>query len=176
MDQNQEVAMVSVDVIARRIFLIRDKKVMFDKDLAVLYGVKTKVLMQAVKRNIERFPVDFMFQLTGNEFRNWRSQLVTSNSDKMGLRRPPYVFTEQGVAMLSSVLRSKQAVLVHIQIIRAFVQMRELLLSNQSLRLRIDALEKRYDAQFKTIFDAMRRLISEENDVKKANIGFRTDV
>ena len=109
------------------IFIIRNQKVMIDRDLAKLYGVETKVLNQAVKRNIERFPVDFMFQMNDEEFTNWKSQIVTSNSIKMGLRRKPYVFTELGVAMLSSVLKSPSAIQVNISIMRAFVAMREAL-------------------------------------------------
>ncbi|MCF7878796.1 MAG: ORF6N domain-containing protein [Candidatus Omnitrophica bacterium] len=113
--------MIRQDVIEKRIFLIRSQNVMFDRDLAELYQVETRTLNQAVKRNIDRFPKDFMFQLNKKEFENWRSQIVMSNSDKMGLRRKPYVFTEQGVAMLSSVLNSKRAIQVNIAIMRVFV-------------------------------------------------------
>jgi hypothetical protein len=131
-----------VEIIARRIYSIRGQKVMLDSDLAELYQVPTKALNQAVRRNIERFPADFMFQLTKDELENWRSQFVTSNSTaQMGLRRPPYAFTEHGVAMLSSVLRSRRAVQMNILIIQAFVQIRELLASNRELADRIEKLE-----------------------------------
>ncbi|MBQ3618718.1 MAG: ORF6N domain-containing protein [Bacteroidales bacterium] len=119
--------------IENKILVIRGQQVMLDRDLAELYGVETKVLNQAVKRNIERFPQNFMFQLNNTEFTNWRSQIVTSNSDKMGLRRPPYAFTEQGVAMLSAVLKSNTAVNVSIQIMNAFVAMRKFLQNNLML-------------------------------------------
>ena len=129
--------------IESKILVIRGQQVMIDRDLAELYGVETKVLNQAVKRNIERFPEDFCFQLNKAEFEIWRSQFVTSNSDKMGLRRPPYVFTEQGVAMLSSVLRSKNAVEINIQIMRVFVALRRFLKINAQVFQRLDFMEKR---------------------------------
>jgi len=121
--------MLPIELITGKILLVRGYKVMTDRDLADLYGVKTKALKQAVRRNLERFPSDFMFEMKNEEFVNWRSQFVTSNSDKMGLRYRPMVFTEQGVAMLSSVLRSKRAVEINILILRAFVRIRELLYS-----------------------------------------------
>ncbi len=147
---------------------------MIDRDLALLYGVDTKVLIQNIKRNAERFPGDFMFQLTDIEYTNLRSQIVMSRPGRGGLRRPPYVFTEQGVAMLSSVLHSKRAVLVNIQIIRAFVQMRELIQTSHNLQLRIESLEKHYDKQFKIVFDAIRRLIKEDAVSNDKEIGFKT--
>ena len=119
--------MVRDEIVINKIYLIREQKVMLDRDLAELYGVETRALNQAVKRNAERFPNDFMFQLTEEEFNNWKSQIVTSNSTKMGLRKKPLVFTEQGVAMLSSVLNSEIAIRVNIQIIRVFTKMRECL-------------------------------------------------
>lgn len=121
----------------------RNQQVMLDRDLAELYGVETKVLNQAVKRNEARFPNDFMFQLSKEEFENWRSQFVTSNSDKMGLRRPPYAFTEQGVSMLSAVLKSDIAIDISVKIIRAFVEMRKIINSDNALFYKIDFLEKR---------------------------------
>jgi len=145
---------------------------MIDRDIAQLYGVETKVLKQAVKRNIERFPKDFMFQLTKAELENWRSQIVTSNSDKMGLRYSPFVFTEQGVAMLSSVLKSKRAILVNIQIIRTFTKLREMVSKNELLGRKLEAMEKRYDQQFKVVFDAIRKLLVTEESPKE-EIGFR---
>ena len=126
-----------------KIHNIRNQQVMLDRDLAELYGVETKVLNQAVKRNEARFPNDFMFQLSKEEFENWRSQFVTSNSDKMGLRRPPYAFTEQGVSMLSAVLKSEIAVDISVKIIRAFVEMRKIVSSDNALFYKIDFLEKR---------------------------------
>ncbi|EFK11247.1 conserved hypothetical protein [delta proteobacterium NaphS2] len=151
--------LVPVERIFGKIFLIRDTKVMMDRDLAELYGVETRVLKQAVRRNMERFPDDFMFELTKDEFQNWRSQFVMSNSEKMGLRRPPMAFTEQGVAMLSSVLRSDTAIQVNIQIMRAFTQLRQMLMSNEELRKKIEHMEMKYDRQFKVVFDAIKQLI-----------------
>ncbi len=126
-----------------KIHTIRNQQVMLDRDLAELYGVETKHINQAVKRNETRFPNDFMFQLSKEEFENWRSQFVTSNSDKMGLRRPPYAFTEQGVSMLSAVLKSEIAVDISVKIIRAFVEMRKIINSDNALFYKIDFLEKR---------------------------------
>ena len=147
------------DRIESKIFLIRGKKVMLDRDLAALYGVETRTLNQAVRRNPERFPADFMFQLNAREMEIWRSQIVISNSEKMGLRRRPLAFTEQGVAMLSSVLNSKRAIQVNIQIIRTFTKLRELIASNKELREKIEKLENKYDQQFKVVFDAIKRLL-----------------
>ncbi len=133
---------VPIEVIERRIFLIRGQKVMFDADLAALYQVPTRALNQAVKRNLSRFPPDFMFQLSRKELEDWRSQIVTSNPPaKMGLRRPPHVFTERGVAMLSSVLTSERAVQMNILIIRAFVKLRDLLATHKDLAARIEKFE-----------------------------------
>ena len=122
---------------------------MLDRDLAELYGVETRALKQAVRRNIKRFPPDFMFELRWKEFINWRSQIVMSNADKMGLRHPPMAFAEQGVAMLSSVLKSDRAIQVNIQIMRAFTQLRRMLATHEDLRKKIEAMEKKYDQQFK---------------------------
>ena len=143
---------------------------MLDADLATLYGVETKVLVQAVKRNIDRFPADFMFQLTKQEFDDLRSQTVTSSWG--GRRYPPYAFTEQGVSMLSSVLRSKRAIQVNIEIMRAFVQLRRILASHADLARKLSALEKKYDAQFKVVFDAIRGLMAPPEPKKKREIGF----
>src|SRR3989338_2506722 len=166
-----EIAIIPSEIIESKIYLVRGQKVMVDRDLARLYSVQTKVLKQAVKRNINRFPRDFMIQLTKGEFANWRSQFVTSNKDKMGLRYPPMVFTEQGVAMLSSVLNSERAVQVNIQIMRTFTKIRELLATNEVLRRKIEALERKYDQRFKVIFDVIKKLISAE-EKPKARIGF----
>ena len=156
------------------ILFVRGEKVLLDTDLAALYGVSTKVLNQAVKRNLERFPADFMFQLSAEERDGLRSQIVTSKT-RGGVRYLPYAFTEQGVAMLSSVLRSPRAVEVNIAIMRTFVQLRRLMDSNRNLARRIEAMEKRYDEQFASVFDAIKRLIAEDEGRKarpKRSIGF----
>jgi len=155
--------------IISRIFLIRGKKVMIDRDLAELYEVGTKALNLAVKRNIDRFPPDFMFQLSEKEFKNLRSQIETSSWG--GRRYPPYAFTEQGVAMLSSVLNSKRAIQVNIQIIRTFTQLRELLATNKELRIKIENMEKKYDAKLRQVFDVLKQLLMQESK-PKGQIGF----
>ena len=137
-----EISILEENTIRSKIHVIRGQQVMLDRDLAELYGVETKVLNQAVKRNIERFPENFMFQLEEEEYINWRSQFVTSNSDKMGLRRPPYAFTEEGVAMLSAVLKSETAIKASVQIISVFVKMRHFLTVNAQLFQRLDFIEK----------------------------------
>lgn len=164
--------LIPVERIEHAIYLIRGEKVMLDRDLAALYGVETKVLKQAVRRNIDRFPKDFMFVLDPTEFRNWRSQFVTSNSARMGLRHPPMAFTEHGILMLSSVLKSKRAVQVNIEIMRAFVRLRQMLTSNAELSRRLDELENKYDRQFKVVFDAIRQLMTPVSKSQK-EIGFR---
>ncbi|MGA2218857.1 MAG: ORF6N domain-containing protein [Terracidiphilus sp.] len=158
--------------IERRILLVRGQKVMLSTDLAELYQVAPKVLVQAVKRNLERFPGDFMFQLTRAELANLKSQFVTSSWG--GARRAtPYAFTEQGVAMLSSVLHSPRAVLVNIAIVRAFVKLREMLASHRDLARRLEEMESRYDAQFRAVFDALREL-TEPPEKPRRRIGFGT--
>jgi hypothetical protein len=158
--------------IEKSIFLIRGQKVMLDNDLAELYQVPTKVLNQAVRRNEDRFPADFMFQLTHEEFTVLRSQIVTLESGRGRHRKYlPHAFTEQGVAMLSSVLRSKRAIRVNIEIMRAFVRLRQLLASNNQLARRVAALEKKYDGQFKVVFEAIRQLMAPP-EPKKRKIGF----
>jgi hypothetical protein len=148
--------------IERAILLFRGHKVMLDVDLAVLYGVKTKVLNQGVSRNIRRFPPDFMFQLTEEEAARLRSHIVTIKPGRGQHRKYlPYVFTEQGVAMLSSVLKSERAVQVNVEIMRAFVRLREPIATNTDLARRLDELEKRYDIQFKVVFDAIRQLMDQ---------------
>jgi len=138
---------------------------MLDSDLAGLYGIETKVLLQAVKRNINRFPKDFMFQLTKGEFANLRSQFVTSNWG--GRRYPPYTFTEQGVAMLSSVLRSKRAVEVNIAIMRTFVRLRRILADNALLRKKIEAMERKYDEKFHQVFDVLKQMVKVEKKPRR---------
>ena len=161
---------VPIEVIERKIYIIRGQKVMLDSDLAELYNITTKVLVQAVKRNLRRFPADFMFQLTNQEVAILRSQFVTSSWG--GRRYVPYAFTEQGVAMLSSVLNSDRAVDVNIQIIRTFVKLREMIASHKDLARRLDELEKKYDAQFKVVFDAIRPLMT-PHEPREKKIGFR---
>lgn len=145
--------------ITRTILFIRGEKVILDEDLAVLYGVETGALVRAVKRNLERFPEDFMLQLSSEEWEALRCQSGISKI-RGGRRYAPYAFTEQGVAMLSSVLRSDQAVRVNIEIMRAFVRLREILASNHELARKFEALEQKYDAQFKVVFEAIRQLIA----------------
>jgi hypothetical protein len=167
-----EQTLVPTERIERAILVLRGQKVMLDTELAALYGVEAKVLNQAVKRSIERFPADFMFQLTADEAVFLRSQLVTLKAGRGRHRKYlPYAFTEQGVAMLSTVLRSPQAVQVNIEIMRAFVRLRKMLASNAELAKRLDALEKKYDAQFKGVFDAIRQLMTPP-EPKKKGIGF----
>ena len=151
---------IPTERIERSILLVRGHKVLLDSGLADLYGVETRVLVQAVRRNRNRFPDDFMFQLTKEEFADLKSQSVMSSSGWGGRRYPPYAFTEQGVAMLSSVLRSQRAVQVNIEIMRAFVRLRQMLASNQELSLRLDELEQKYDEQFRAVFDAIRQLMA----------------
>jgi len=162
----------TLEKIERRVFLIRGHRVMLSTDLADLYAVEPRALVQAMKRNKERFPADFMFQLTEQEFDRLKSQIVTSSWG--GLRRAyPYAFTEKGVAMLSSVLRSHRAIQVNIAIMRAFVRLREMVASNKALARRLAELEKKYDAQFRVVFDAIRELMAEPES-KPRRIGFKT--
>ena len=164
---------IPVEPIGKRIFFLRGQKVMLSTDLAELYEVEPRVLVQAVKRNIDRFPEDFMFQLSKEEFDNLKSQIVILSWG--GLHRAtPYAFTEQGVAMLSSVLRSKRAIRVNIEIMRAFVRLRQMLASNVELARKLDALKKKYDAQFKVVFDAIRQLMAPP-EVKRRRTGFRVE-
>src|SRR3972149_2743503 len=167
-------ALVPIELIEKKILVIRGEKVMLDADLAELYGVETKMLMRAIKRNIDRFPADFMIQLDKEEFENLRFHFGTS-SQWGGRRYLPYVFTEQGVAMLSSVLNSERAVKVNIEIMRAFVKLREMIASHKDLAKRLDALEKKYDHQFKVVFDAIKQLMTPPDTKKKIKIGFRRD-
>ena len=152
---------------------------MLDRDLAELYGVETRVLKQQVKRNLYRFPEDFMFELTKDEFENWRSQIVTSNSDRMGLRYSPMAFTEHGVLMLSSVLNSKQAISVNIQIMRIFARVRQMLADTLGMKLEIEEIKKKLQNQDKNIelvFSYLDELITkQENPAPRKRIGFITD-
>ena len=160
------------DVIEQKIFLIKGHKVMLDRDLAVLYGVETKILNKAVRRNIERFPRDFMFQLTKDEFDNLKFQFGTSSWG--GTRKLPLVFTENGVAMLSSVLNSKRAIQVNIQIMRTFTKIRTMLASNAQLARKLKALEKKYDEQFAVVFEAIYKLMAPP-EKEQRKIGFKRE-
>ena len=159
--------------IERSIRLIRGDKVILDEDLAELYGVVVKRLNEQVRRNITRFPADFMFQLTNQEFKDLKSQFATS-SQWGGRRIPPYAFSEQGVAMLSSVLHSPRAVQVNIEIMRTFVRLLRLLASHADLAERLEELEQKYDAQFRVVFDAIRQMMAPEEKGRKS-IGFRVE-
>lgn len=162
---------VPIESITGKIYFVRKTKVMLDRDLADLYGVPTSQLKRAVRRNIDRFPIDFMFQLTQKELQDWRRQFGTSNADKMGLRYPPMAFTEQGVAMLSSVLNSKRAIQVNIQIMRTFTQLRQMLSTHKDLKCKIEEMEAKYDKQFQIVFEAIKQLLNTEN-MPKRKIGF----
>lgn len=165
-------SLIPLESIHDKVRFLREQRVMLDFDLARLYGVKTKALNQAVKRNIERFPADFMFQLSGEEIEQmmW-SQFVTTSQKTRKNRDLPYAFTEQGIAMLSSVLRSEQAVQVNIAIMRAFVQMREAMISHRDLAQKLEEMERKYDSQFRIIFDALRNL-TEPPAIPKKPMGF----
>ena len=157
------------NIIEQKIFLIRGQKVMFDRDLATLYEVETKILNKAVRRNIERFPSDFMFQLTRDEFDNLKFKFGTSSWG--GTRKLPLVFTENGVAMLSSILNSKRAIQVNIQIMRAFTKLRTLMASHKDIRRMIENMEKKYDEQFHVVFEAIKQLLASPKKQKR-QIGF----
>jgi hypothetical protein len=165
---SKDTSLVPIERIERAIYMIRGRKVMLDRDLAELYGVSTKVLNQAVKRHKDRFPKDFMFQLTMQEAKQWwtevsadflRSQIVTLKRGQH-IKYRPYAFTEHGILMLSSILNSERAIRVNIQIMRAFVRFRQILATHADLERRLHDLEKKYDAQFKVVFDAIRRLMA----------------
>lgn len=167
------VAIAPMERIHRCILLIRNKKVILDRDLAVLYGVETKTLNQAVRRNINRFPIDFMFQLTKVE----KKQLVTNCDRFAPLKHStsmPHAFTEQGVAMLSSVLNSERAINVNIAIMRTFVKLREILGSNELLRRKIESMERKYDEQFKVVVQAIKRMMLPEPEKPKKPFGFHS--
>ena len=173
---------IAEKAIVNKIYLIRKQKVMLDRDLAELYGVETKVLKQAVKRNISRFPPDFLFVMNSKELKNWRSQFVTSKEDKQGLRYAPFCFTEQGVTMLSCVLNSERAIAVNIQIIRVFTKMRELLLTHKDILVKLEQIEKellkqdvkmnKHDEDIQLIFGALKKLLDPPVE-PRPRIGFR---
>jgi hypothetical protein len=162
-----------INGIESKIYMIRDQRVMLSTDLAELYGVEHRSLVQAVTRNLDRFPSDFSFVITNQEFMNLKSQIVTSSWG--GTRKPPTAFTEQGVAMLSGILRSAEAVAVNIQIMRTFVRLRHLLTANDDLKKKLDELESKYDKNFKMVFDAIHHLMDESANDKpyqSSKIGF----
>jgi len=164
--------LIPKEMVEQKIFLLRGQKVMFDKDLATLYGVGTRDLNKAVTRNLDHFPEDFMFQLNAHEFKDLMFHFGTSSWG--GVRKRPRAFTEQGVAMLSSVLKSKRAVRVNIEIMRAFVRLRQMLATHAELARKLEALEKKYDTQFKAVFDAIRELMT-PTESSKRRIGFHGD-
>jgi hypothetical protein len=165
-------AMVRATDIERRIFSLRGHKVMLDSDLAQVYGVGTKVLNQAVRRNPDRFPSDFLLRLTSEEADSLRSQIVTSKAGRGGRRYLPYVFTEHGAVMLASVLNSSAAVAASIQVVRAFVRLRTILATHRDLARKLDALEQKCDRRFKAVFDTIRELLAPLADARKRPIGF----
>ncbi|MFH1958610.1 MAG: ORF6N domain-containing protein [bacterium] len=162
--------LVPVEVIANKIFLIRGQKVMLDRDLAKLYGVSTGRLNEQVKRNGKRFPVEFMFQLSKEEFNNLISQFAISRWG--GIRKLPFVFTEHGIAMLSSVLNSDRAIAVNIQIIKTFIRMRQMMLSYKDLKEKIEKIESKYDKQFRIVFQALKQLLEPKPVPPKGKVGF----
>lgn len=170
-------SILSEENITTKIYLIRDQKVMLDRDLALLYGIETKVLKQAVRRNISRFPEDFMFELTKIEFENWRSQIVTSNSDKMGLRHSPMAFTEHGVLMLSSALKSDKAIQTNIQIMRIFTKVRRMLLDTTEIKVDILQIQKKlenHDKNIELVFSYLDELTEKkETNTERIKIGYK---
>ena len=180
---NKVTKIIPDQLIIRRIFAFRGQKVMIDRDLAELYEVETRLLNQAVKRNADRFPKDFMFQLSTKEFIEWKSQIVISKSEKMGIRRPPFAFTEQGVAMLSGVINSKKAVKMNISIMRAFVEIRRAIINNKNIGNKLKMLEEKlgeHDVQLNQIYDAIENLMDKKVELEtwqeRRRIGFKTPV
>lgn len=174
---NEATQLVKDEIVMGKIYIIRGQKVMLDRDLAGLYGVETKALKQAVKRNMTRFPEDFMFEMNKEEFANWRSQFVTSIEDRMGLRYAPACFTELGVAMLSSVLNSELAIKVNIQIIRIFARMREMWMTNQEILLKLEQLDRKvtgHDEEIQEIFRYLKQLLNPEQPPRRM-IGFKVN-
>lgn len=168
---NSPLVRVPAERIERKIYVIRGERVMLDSDLAEIYGVETRVLNQAVRRNIDRFPEDFMFQLTAEEYNSLMSQIVISNTGRGGRRKLPLAFTEHGSIMAANVLSSKRAIGASVQVVRAFVRLRQMLASDAELAKKVEALEKKYDGQFKVVFDAIRKLMTPP-DKPKGKIGF----
>ncbi|MEO7924709.1 MAG: ORF6N domain-containing protein [Chitinophagaceae bacterium] len=175
MAKTNKVGVIPDELVMSKIYIIRDQKVMIDRDLGELYQVETRILNQAIRRNIARFPADFMFQLTEKEFEHWKSQIVISNVEKMGLRKRPLAFTEQGVAMLSGILNSETAIRVHIQIIRVFAKMKELLLSHKDILLQLEKIERKltgHDEDLALVFQYLKKLLNPPQTPRN-RIGFR---
>jgi phage regulator Rha-like protein len=166
-------------IITNKIYLIREQKVMLDRDLAELYGVETKVLKQAVRRNIKRFPEDFMFEMTKEELVLWRSQFATTSEDKKGLRYAPFCFTEQGVTMLSCILNSERAIEVNIRIIRVFTKLREMITDNLSVKLEIEEIKKKltnHSKNIELVFTYLDELIEKkDNEKPRTKVGYKKD-
>lgn len=177
MNEETKTLIVPDEVVMSKIYLIREQKVMLDRDLAELYGVKTNRLKEAVRRNMTRFPQDFMFEMNPDELEYWRTQFATSNlGDKMGLRYTPFCFTEQGVTMLSCVLNSQRAISVNIQIIRIFTRMRELLLTHKDILLKLEQLEKQTfhnTEDIHLIFEYLKKLLSPAAETPRKRIGYK---
>ncbi|MEN2486458.1 ORF6N domain-containing protein [Flavobacterium sp. B11] len=173
----EEQSLLSEETISNKIYFIRGQKVMLDRDLAILYGIETKVLKQSVKRNLSRFPEDFMFELDKSEFENWRSQFVTSNSDKIGLRYAPMAFTEHGVMMLSSILKSDKAIQTNIQIMRIFTKVRQMLLDTTEIKVDILQIQKKlenHDKNIELVFSYLDELTEKkENESERVKIGYK---
>jgi len=178
MKKSNQSVQIKNEIIMNKIYIVRGQKIMIDRDLAELYNVETKRLKEAVRRNINRFPEDFMFEMTEDELRNWRSQFASSNfSDKMGLRYAPFCFTEQGVTMLSCILNSDRAISVNIQIIRIFISMREMLMTNKDILLKVEQLERKvnkHDEDIQLIFRYLRQLLNPPQEPRR-KIGFIQD-
>jgi phage regulator Rha-like protein len=175
----EEKALIPDEIVMNQIYYMRGQKIMLDRDLAKLYQVETKVLRQSIKRNITRFPGDFMFEMSKEEFQIWRSQFVTSKSDQQGLRYVPFCFTEQGVAMLSSVLNSERAIKVNIQIIRIFTKLRQMLFDNTDLRLEIEKIKPKldnHDKNMEIVFKYLDELIDKKHEPQeRKRIGYKPD-
>jgi hypothetical protein len=175
MEKSKKAIAVPDEVIVNKIYFIRGQKVMIDRDLAELYGVETRSLKQAVRRNFKRFPKDFMFEMTGPEFENWRSQNVISKKDHQGLRYAPFCFTEQGVTMLSCILNSERAIAVNIRVIRIFTRLREMLLTHKDILLKLEQLERQVvqnSEDIQMIFTALKELVNQPAE-PRPRIGFR---
>jgi len=175
--KNNFIITVPEERLLHHIYIIRGKKVMLDKDLASLYGIETKRLKEQVRRNRNRFPADFMFELNKKEFENWRSQFATSNSEIMGMRHAPFAFTEHGILMLSSILNTDPAIKVNIRIMRIFIKMREMLHTHKALLEKLEQLEKKvtgHDDSIKLIFQSLRRFLQNQNPPRR-RIGFRRE-
>ncbi|WEK35744.1 MAG: ORF6N domain-containing protein [Candidatus Pseudobacter hemicellulosilyticus] len=182
MPKSSSLPVIREETIINRIFIVRGQKIMIDRDLAEMYGVETRTLKQAVRRNLNRFPEDFMFEMTGTEFENWRSQIVISKQDRKGLRYAPFCFTEQGVTMLSCILNSEKAIAVNIQIVRVFSRMREMLLTHKDIFVKLEQIEKKllqHDHQIQkhgediqAVFEAIKALLAPPAETR-SRIGFR---